>query len=72
MVQDMTPARKAALQFFHDRGEVAWFKLADNPPSETMQKRMIKDGQLETRGTFGVLRYTLTDAGRRALQEAGK
>ena len=64
----MTPARKAALQWFHDRGEVSGFVLAENPPSATMMKRMMNDNQLIRRASL----TSLTDAGRRALHEAGK
>ncbi len=65
----MTPARKAALQWFYDRGEVGWFKLSENPPSYAMMVRMIRDGHLEKRnnGDLRLITYTLTDAGRRAL-----
>lgn len=65
----MTPARKYALQWFHDRGDVGWFKLADNPPSNLMMDRMIKDGHLLkiNNGTMKAITYSLTDAGRRAL-----
>ena len=68
----MTPKRKYALQWFHDRGEVGWFKLADNPPSDPMLELMIKDGQLQKRnqGQMKVILYSLTDAGRQALHEA--
>jgi len=59
----VTPARKAALQWFHDLGEEG-LVLFGNPPSDAMVNRMINDGQLE--GVVGRL-YTLTDAGRRAL-----
>jgi len=68
----MTPKRKYALQWFHDRGEVGWFKLADNPPIDLMLERMVKDGQLQKRihGPMKVILYSLTDAGRQALHEA--
>lgn len=59
----MTPARKAALQWFHDRGEVEEFKDIDPPPTYSMMRAMIKSGQLVERGRG----LTLTDAGRRAL-----
>jgi len=65
----MTPARKYALQWFHDRGEVGWFKLSENPPSDAMKKRMINDDQLEKRnnGNMRPITFVLTDKGRRAL-----
>lgn len=61
----MTPARKAALQWIHDRGEAKGFVMSENPPSATMMKRMMNGGQLQRRG-IGYA-YTLTDKGRRAL-----
>ena len=65
----MTPARKAALQWFHDRGEVAWFRRDEKPPSDAMLKLMLKDCQLEQRGQgdWKPILYSLTDKGRRAL-----
>ena len=68
----MTPKRKAALQWFYDRGEVGWFVCAENPPSDMMRKRMIKDGHLQKRsqGDWKPMLFSLTDAGRQALHEA--
>jgi hypothetical protein len=68
----MTPKRKYALQWFHDRGEVGWFVCAENPPSDLMRKRMIKDGHLQKRsqGDWKPTLFSLTDAGRQALHEA--
>ena len=65
----MTPTRNKALQWFHARGEVGWFKLSENPPSNAMIKRMIKDEQLQQRsqGNGKVVLYGLTDKGRRML-----
>lgn len=65
----MTPACKRALQWFHDRGEVAWFRRDEAPPSDAMRKLMMKDGQLQQRrqGDWKPILYSLTDAGRRAL-----
>lgn len=65
----MTPGRKRALQWFHDRGEVAWFTIAHNPPSGAMCDRMIKDGELQKRsqGDWKPVIWSLTDKGRRAL-----
>ena len=59
----MTPARKAALQWFHDRGAVDMRTSYPDEPTGTMLIYMIADGQLD--GVAGF--YTLTDAGRRAL-----
>ena len=66
----MTPKRKSALEWFHERGEVGWFRLGD--PSNKMRREMIKDGQLQGRsqGDFRVILYSLTDKGRRDLHEA--
>ena len=64
-----TRARIMALQWFHDRGEVGWFKLSENPPSREMMGEMIRDGQLQQRsqGDSKVMLSSLTDKGRRAL-----
>ena len=64
----MTPARKAALQWFHDRGAVAKFTHSDPPPSYSMMRTMITSGQLIEGGSG----LTLTDAGRRALHGDAK
>lgn len=65
----MTPTRKAALQWFHDRGEVAWFRYDENPPTGRMRKQMEKDGQLQRRsqGDWKPILFGLTDKGRQAL-----
>lgn len=65
----MTPARKRALQWFHDRGAVGWFRISENPPSDAMMRKMFADGQLEkiNKGDFKLVLYALTDKGRRAL-----
>ena len=65
----MTPARKAALQWFHDRGEVAWFAAAENPPSDIMRRRLLGDGLIAKRsqGNWKPILWSLTDKGRRAL-----
>ena len=70
----MTPKRKAALQWFFDRGEVRWFVYAESPPSRPMLNRMLADGQLSCKieGDFKPLVYALTDKGRRDLHEAGQ
>ena len=73
----MTPARKNALQWFHDRGEVCPFSFWPNGPikpkfrpSKQMMDLMIKDEQLAFSEEYGT--YTLTDAGRRALNGDSK
>jgi hypothetical protein len=68
----MTPARRAALQWFHDRGEVAWVDRAAMGPSHISYfvfKRMQTDGLLDGRdpGCGGPFLYSLTDKGRRML-----
>ncbi len=65
----MTPARKAALQWFHDRGEVGWFHIADSPPSSGMRKRLLTEGLVQERrqGDWKPILFSLTDKGRRAL-----
>lgn len=65
----MTPERKRALQWFFDRGEVAWFRYAEKPPTEAMRRRMMKDGELQDRrqGDWKPVLYSLTDKGRRML-----
>ena len=64
----MTPARKAALQWFHDRGEVRTHRDRRSMPSKTMIDRMVADGQLQ-RLTVSPWSgpYALTDKGRRML-----
>jgi len=37
----MTPKRKAALQWFHERGEVGWFVYAENPPSDLTRNQIV-------------------------------
>lgn len=59
----MTPARKAALQWFHDRGTVDMRASYPDEPTGTMLIFMIAGGQLDGVGGW----YTLTDKGRRAL-----
>lgn len=65
----MTPDRRRALQWFHDRGEVKWFVFADKPPSDAMRKKMLKDEQLEkvSTGDWKPMTWRLTDKGRRML-----
>ena len=70
----MTPARKAALQWFDDRGEVHAFDLTCNDPSDYLIRHMLGDKQLQCddQACREQRSYSLTDAGRRALHEAGK
>lgn len=63
----MTPKRKHALQWFHDRGEVRSFREA--PFSNEMLMRMEREGQVQWRNP-GTPIWSLTDAGRQALHEA--
>ena len=67
----MTPARKAALQWFHDRGEVNVCDLAlnmlDGQPSLRMISTMAYDGHLSIDELTD--ECTLTDKGRRALND---
>jgi hypothetical protein len=60
----MTPARKAALQWFHDRGEVPYVWALDDRPSDRLIRLMLEDEQLEW--SPRMVHY-LTDKGRRAL-----
>ena len=63
---DMTPARRKALQWFHDRGEVSDYELwyADDAPSQRMIQQMTGDGQLQLVPFVGLV---VTDKGRRML-----
>jgi hypothetical protein len=67
----MTPARKAALEWFYDRGETRLSRHNADQPSGQMILAMIREGQLEWR-VAGAPIYTLTDKGRRDLHEAGR
>ena len=65
-----TPARKAALQWFHDRGDVRLTQDGrfSEEPTSNMVGRMMTEGLLERRAISpwdGL--YSLTDKGRRAL-----
>lgn len=66
----MTPARKAALQWFHDRGEVHDVWVIPDRPSTRLIRIMIFDGQIEAdvwqRKPHKVT-HRLTDKGRRML-----
>jgi hypothetical protein len=66
----MTKARIAALEWFHDRGEVNLFGM--DAPSHKMREMMISDGQLEkvNHGNFRLIGFRLTDKGRQDLHEA--
>lgn len=66
----MTPARKAALQWFYDRGEVDFFDKS--APSTAMRLRLVADGLLQYRIGDRRVAFSLTDKGRRDLHEAGK
>ena len=66
-----TKARIAALQWFHDRGEVT-FSEGNGGPTTTMIIRMICDGHLKYRMSEGVPVHSLTDKGRQDLHEATK
>ena len=59
----MTPARKAALQWFHDLTKKDWVRHPKDMPTENMISRMVGDMQIYRHGS----EYALTDAGRRAL-----
>lgn len=61
-----TPKRKAALEWFYDRGAVPRSKFTPDAPSITMTDRMEADGQL----CLTAEGWTLTDQGRRDLHEA--
>jgi hypothetical protein len=65
----MTPARKAALQWFYDRGETRLSRHNVEQPSGQMILAMIREGQLEWR-VAGEPIYTLTNKGRHDLHEA--
>lgn len=66
----MTPERKRALQWFHERGEVRLTQDGDrhDEPTSNIVGRMMAEGQLQRRAispwdAF----YSLTDRGRRML-----
>lgn len=60
----MTFARKAALQWIHDRGEVTGFR--DAPFAAAMVMLMERDGQVQWSNP-GKPVWSLTDKGRRML-----
>ena len=59
----MTPARKSALQWFHEMAEKDWMRYPKSKPTENMISRMVYDMQIYRYGS----KYALTDAGRRAI-----
>ena len=62
-----TPARKRALQWFHDRGEVRVYWQPD-APSSAMITKMVNDGEVEAVSISPwATVHRLTDKGRRAL-----
>ena len=66
----MTPARKAALQWFHDQGEIICSDAWEIMPCKIhMVRRMLDDGQLSgyTKGRAHVWHYSVTYKGRRML-----
>lgn len=70
----MTPKRKKALQFFHDKGEVPLFvvdeKLIEGTPSQYMLDKMWDAGELcMYHGEDMEPMYALTDLGRQNLHE---
>ena len=67
----MTPARKAALQWLHDQGEVARLDHAFCTPAMLRQMDRDEQVQFRTKRPWGVI-WSLTDKGRRDLHEAGK
>lgn len=68
----MTPARKAALQWFYDRGEVEVFETHPGHPTKLMVIMMICDDQLKYRKDGDKLIHSLTDKGRRLLNGDAK
>lgn len=63
----MTPKRKAALQWFHDRGNVpgSAFELPADAPSIRLIRLMLDSCEL--RWSNMEVGYSLTDLGRRRL-----
>lgn len=62
--------RIAALQWFHDRGEVSSPLYEGSPPTERMMDAMKRDEQLDELRLSGRYVWSLTDKGRRDLHEA--
>lgn len=65
----MTPERKRALQWFHDRGEVRDIWALDDRPSDRLIRLMIEDDQL---AWSDPMVHFLTDKGRRMLHGDAK
>ena len=63
----MTPARKAALQWFHDKGEVDLSKHPQGRPTGSMIWAMLREEQLQWRSGSPNPVWSLTDKGRRML-----
>ncbi len=64
----MTPARRKALQWFHDRGEVCDLWSVMDRPSMGIIDQMLEDGQLDFHWRSGGSSvHALTDKGRRML-----
>lgn len=66
----MTPERKRALQWFHDRGEVRLKTGQEGQPTGRMIALLVDLGQLEVerpRYGMGSPIFRLTDKGRRRL-----
>lgn len=59
----MTPARKAALQWFYDRGAVINALGKKDAPSASMMNQMENDGQLQ----LSLEGWVLTDKGKQDL-----
>jgi len=70
----MTPARKAALEWFHEIGEANWRQVADGracgPLTYRLSNLIAKDSHLEL--DDGWNKFSLTDKGRRDLHESGR
>ncbi len=64
-----TKARIAALQWFHDRGEVS--SIREAPFGSEMLFRMQREGQVQWRNTGNQI-WSITDKGRQDLHEATK
>lgn len=66
----MTPARKAALQWFEEKGPISRYKWASTKgsPGLGMLTWLLRSEQLRIKGGVWI---TLTDKGRRDLHEAG-
>lgn len=70
---DMTPARKKALQWLYDQGEIECKIARSNMPMTIrMVRMMLRDGHLDAYKTRKKYVYHLTDAGRRALNGDSK